>query len=176
MGRLRSRLPAFLAHSGVRWGLGLAAVLYGCLFVAQVYVGVTSIADKDPRPQALLDISRGAAPLVGIDPKLIRRPRGLSIDACRFWALDYLRGDCFALIIYSQTPIEPGRLQVLLDRVSAPCPWLPPSSQPGRSLEQFRFGCGNEDRRTFRLVVVVKQTQSQRLASGGELLEDTPIQ
>lgn len=139
----------------------LLTLVYGY----QSFLGATSLAEKDATQSNLLSIVRY---WISTNPRQIetevRTPIGKTSLACRSWALDYIRGNCYGLIIYSSKILEPEWKSNLIFLLQKPCDYLTSNSTLTMTIETSQ--CSTKNRRVIRIVVSVEKVNSFTAENG----------
>jgi hypothetical protein len=98
----------------------------------------------------------------------IRSPIGLTTLGCRYWAFDFYRGNCYGLIVYTETVLPSERRESLFNAIMRPCQFLNQVTQQSEKANSLRsnLACSSPHRSPFRLTVSFQRVNRIVQASG----------
>jgi len=108
----------------------------------------------------------------------IRSPIGLTTLACRLYTLDFLKGNCFGVIIYRDRPLESEAIESMRTVLGEPCDYLIKdiAPTPERANLIKSLGCTGSERTSYRIVVSVQTVRTKAYESGHKSNDFSEIQ
>ena len=108
----------------------------------------------------------------------IRSPIGLTTLAGRLYTLDFLKGNCFGVIIYRDHPLESETIENMRTVLGEPCDYLSKDIAPAPERANLirSLGCTGSERTSYRVVVSVQAVRTKVYESGHKSNDFSEIQ